>query len=118
MCGFDNAAWVLAFRQIKLNIPLTDLGPGHESWGMTMKGWFPSFTSRRTQHISYAEAGIFWVLSFGYLWSGKDKGLLSVIASGKEAMGGYFRNDPLGTWKGTGFDILNQTSKKKKVSRN
>ena len=55
MCGFNNAAWVLAFRQIKLNIPLNNLGPEHESWGMTMKGKFPTLTSRTTQHIAYAE---------------------------------------------------------------
>jgi hypothetical protein len=59
MCGFNNAAWVLAFRQLKLNIPLTDLGPEHESWGMTMEGKFPTLTSRTTQHIAYAETGSF-----------------------------------------------------------
>ena len=59
MCGFNNFAWVLAFRESKSNIPLIDLGPDHESWGMTIKDGLPTLISRRTQHICYAEAGSF-----------------------------------------------------------
>lgn len=59
MCGFNNDAWVLTFRDVKSYIPLTELGPDHTQWGMRFIGGLPRIDNVYKQHISYAEAGSF-----------------------------------------------------------
>jgi hypothetical protein len=59
MSGFNNDAWVLAFRQAKLYIPLEKLGPDHESWGMKFQGEKPIVFDFAKQQTSYAESGSF-----------------------------------------------------------
>ena len=59
MSGFNNDAWVLAFRQANLYIPLDKLGPDHESWGMRFQGEKPVVFDFAKQQTSYAEAGSF-----------------------------------------------------------
>jgi hypothetical protein len=59
MCGFDNDAWVLTFRDVKSYIPLMELGPNHKQWGMRFIEGRPRVDNRYKQHISYAEAGSF-----------------------------------------------------------
>ena len=38
MCGFSSDEWVLALLATKSYIPLNELGPDHESWGMKDAG--------------------------------------------------------------------------------
>jgi len=60
LCGFDSDEWVLAFTQAKRYIPLSDLGPDHESWGMSDSGGGNlSIHDKARQHVAYAEAGSF-----------------------------------------------------------
>jgi hypothetical protein len=59
MCGFSNDDWVLALIELKSYISLTELGPGHEQWGMGFRGGLPYVTDRARQHASYTEAGSF-----------------------------------------------------------
>lgn len=59
-CGFRNDSWVLAFLKTKSFIPLNELGPDHESWGMQVGAdGFPSVFDRDRQSRPYAEAGPF-----------------------------------------------------------
>jgi hypothetical protein len=59
-CGFSNDDWVLAFLKTKTFIPLNELGPDHESWGMKVAGdGFPSVFDRARQSRAYAEVGSF-----------------------------------------------------------
>jgi hypothetical protein len=59
-CGFPCDDWVLVFLKIKSYIPLDQLGPGHEAWGMqTSPDGFPSVFDRSRQSRAYAEAGSF-----------------------------------------------------------
>jgi hypothetical protein len=59
-CGFRNDDWVLAFLKTKTYIPLNELGPDHESWGMRMGGdGFPMVFDRARQSRAYAEVGSF-----------------------------------------------------------
>lgn len=59
-CGFKNDSWVLAFLKTKSFIPLNELGPDHESWGMKVgTDGFPSVFDRDRQSRAYAEAGSF-----------------------------------------------------------
>ncbi len=57
MCGYPNDAWVLAFRKVKSYIPLEELGPDHEQWGMSTKGGLPVVVNKARQHTAYAESG-------------------------------------------------------------
>jgi hypothetical protein len=59
-CGFGSDEWVSAFVMAGTYIPLSDLGPDHESWGMKAD-WngFPSVFDRSRQSRTYAEAGSF-----------------------------------------------------------
>jgi hypothetical protein len=51
---------VLAFLKTKTFIPLNELGPDHESWGMKVGGdGFPSVFDRARQSRAYAEVGSF-----------------------------------------------------------
>jgi hypothetical protein len=59
MCGFSIDAWVLALRQVNLYIPLSELGPYHDEWGMSTKGGLPIVVNFGRQQASYAEAGSF-----------------------------------------------------------
>lgn len=59
MCGFNNDAWVLTFRDIKSYIPLMELGPNHKQWGMSFIEGKPRIDNVYKHHISYAEAGSF-----------------------------------------------------------
>jgi len=60
MCGFDNDEWVLAFLKTKSYIPLNELGPDHESWGMKDDGGGRlSILDKVRQHKAYAETGSF-----------------------------------------------------------
>jgi len=60
MCGFSSDDWVSALLASKTYIPLSALGPEHESWGMgeSGRGQLSIFDSAR-QHKAYAEAGSF-----------------------------------------------------------
>jgi hypothetical protein len=59
-CGFSSDQWVLAFLKTKTFIPLNELGPDHESWGMKVGGdGFPSVFDRARQSRAYAEVGSF-----------------------------------------------------------
>lgn len=60
MCGFSSDEWVLAFLDAKTYIPLRELGPDHESWGMSDAGGGKlSIHDKSKQHRAYAEAGSF-----------------------------------------------------------
>ena len=60
MCAFSSDDWVSALLASKAYIPLSALGPEHESWGMSegRGGQLLIFDSAR-QHKAYAEAGSF-----------------------------------------------------------
>jgi hypothetical protein len=57
MCGHSNDGWVLAYRRVNSYIPLEELGPNHEQWGMSTKGGLPVVVNQARQHITYAESG-------------------------------------------------------------
>jgi hypothetical protein len=60
MCGFSSDEWVLALLQTKAYIPLNELGPDHESWGMKDDGGGKlSILDKARQHKAYAETGSF-----------------------------------------------------------
>ena len=60
MCGFSSDEWVLALLETKSYIPLNDLGPDHESWGMKDSGDGKlSILDKAKQHKAYAETGSF-----------------------------------------------------------
>jgi len=60
MCGFSSDEWVLALLQTKAYIPLSELGPDHESWGMKDSGGGKlSIFDKAKQHKAYAETGSF-----------------------------------------------------------
>lgn len=60
MCGFSSDDWVLALLQKKSYIPVDDLGPDHESWGMKDSGGGRlSIHDKARQHKAYAETGSF-----------------------------------------------------------
>lgn len=60
MCGFSSGEWVLALLKTKSYIPLNELGPDHESWGMRDGGGGRlSIFDKSRQHKAYAEAGSF-----------------------------------------------------------
>jgi hypothetical protein len=60
MCGFGSDQWVLAFLETKSYLPLNELGPDHESWGMKDAGGGRlSIHDKAKQHKAYAEAGSF-----------------------------------------------------------
>ena len=60
MCGFGADDWVLALLKTKSYIPLSELGPDHESWGMKDAGGGKlSILDRARQHKAYAETGSF-----------------------------------------------------------
>lgn len=60
MCGFSSDEWVLALLKTKSYIPLNELGPDHESWGMSDDGGGKlAIHDKAKQHKTYAEAGSF-----------------------------------------------------------
>ncbi len=60
MCGFGSDDWVLALLEAKSYIPLNELGPDHESWGMKDAGGGKlSIFDKTRQHKAYAETGSF-----------------------------------------------------------
>ena len=60
MCGFGSDEWVLALLETKAYIPLSELGPDHESWGMKdSRGGKLSILDKAKQHKAYAETGSF-----------------------------------------------------------
>lgn len=60
MCGFNSDEWVLALLKTKSYIPLNELGPDHESWGMKDAGSGRlSIHDKPKQHKAYAETGSF-----------------------------------------------------------
>ena len=60
MCGFSSDDWVLALLKRRAYIPLNELGPDHESWGMRDDGGGKlSILDKAKQHAAYAEAGSF-----------------------------------------------------------
>lgn len=65
MCGFSSDDWVLALLEAKSYIPLNELGPDHESWGMEDAGGGRlSIHDKAKQHKAYAEAGSFGTYLF------------------------------------------------------
>jgi hypothetical protein len=60
MCGFKSDEWALALLEMKSYIPLSELGPDHESWGMKDAGGGRlSVFDKAKQHKAYAETGSF-----------------------------------------------------------
>lgn len=60
MCGFASDEWVLALLESKSYIPINELGPEHESWGMKDSGGGKlSIHDKAKQHKAYAETGSF-----------------------------------------------------------
>jgi hypothetical protein len=60
MCGFSSDEWVWALLETKSYIPLNDLGPDHESWGMKDSGDGKLLIlDKAKQHKAYAETGSF-----------------------------------------------------------
>ncbi len=60
MCGFGNDEWVLVLLERKSYIPINDLGPDHDSWGMKDNGGGKLvILDKAKQHKAYAEAGSF-----------------------------------------------------------
>lgn len=60
MCGFASDDWVSAFLSAKSYVPLSSLGPEHESWGMRDRGGGQlSIYDEAKQHKAYSEAGSF-----------------------------------------------------------
>jgi hypothetical protein len=60
MCGFGSDEWVLALLETKSYIPINELGPDHESWGMKDAGGGKlSILDKAKQHKAYAETGSF-----------------------------------------------------------
>lgn len=60
MCGFGSDEWVVALLKTKSYIPLNELGPDHESWGMKDAGGGRlSIQDKAKQHKAYAETGSF-----------------------------------------------------------
>jgi len=60
MCGFGSDEWVSALLKTKSYIPLSELGPDHESWGMKDSGGGKlSILDKAKQHKAYAETGSF-----------------------------------------------------------
>ena len=60
MCGFGSDEWVLALLEMKSYIPLSELGPDHESWGMKDAGGGRLLVfDKAKQHKAYAETGSF-----------------------------------------------------------
>ena len=60
MCGYSSDDWVLALLKSDSYIPLGELGPDHESWGMRDDGGGKlSILDKARQHRAYAEAGSF-----------------------------------------------------------
>jgi len=57
MCGFSCDAWVLAYRERNSYIPLRELGPDQESWGMGTKNGLPFTADKARKHTAYAESG-------------------------------------------------------------
>jgi len=57
MCGHKNDTWVLAMRKVKSYIPLEELGPDHEQWGMSTREGLPVVVDGARQHRAYAESG-------------------------------------------------------------
>jgi hypothetical protein len=60
MCGFGSDEWVLALLKAKSYIPLNELGPDHESWGMQDAGGGKlSILDKAKQHKADSETGSF-----------------------------------------------------------
>jgi hypothetical protein len=60
MCGFSSDDWVWVLLKTKSYIPLNELGPDHESWGMKDAGSGKLLIyDKARQHKAYAEAGSF-----------------------------------------------------------
>lgn len=59
MCGFSNEDWVLALDKINSHIPMTELGPNHDQWGMGTRDGLPVVIDKARQHAAYAESGSF-----------------------------------------------------------
>jgi hypothetical protein len=58
MCGFSSNEWVSALLEMKSYIPLNELGPDHESWGMKDAGGGKlMILDKGKQHRAYAETG-------------------------------------------------------------
>lgn len=59
-CGFVSDEWVVALLESKSYIPISGLGPDHESWGMRDSGGGNlSIYDKTRQHKAYVEAGSF-----------------------------------------------------------
>jgi hypothetical protein len=72
MCGFCSDEWVLALLEMKSYIPLSELGPDHDSWGMKDAGGGKLLIlDKAKQHKAYAETGSFG--SYMYKTYGIDK---------------------------------------------
>ena len=76
MCGLGSDDWVVALLESNATIPLGELGPDHESWGMSDAGGGKlSILDRPRQHKAYAEAGSFGTYLFETYGIGKLKQL-------------------------------------------
>ena len=78
MCGFSSDEWVLAFLETRSYIPLNELGPDHESWGMKDNGGGKLLIlDKAKQHKAYAETGSFGNYLFKTYGINKIKRLVS-----------------------------------------
>jgi len=81
MCGFGSDEWVLAFLETKSYIPLNELGPDHESWGMKDAGGGRlSIHDKAKQHKAYAETGSFGSYLFQTHGINKIKQFYSLVS--------------------------------------
>jgi len=93
MCGLSSDDWVLALFETKSYIPLNELGPEHESWGMRQAG------SGKVQifdngkfHSAYAEAGSFANYLFHTYGINKINSFISFPGSRSGRGGSFGRN--------------------------
>ena len=83
MCGFRSDEWVEAFRRNRSYIPLSDLGPDHEQWGMSTRGGVPVVLNKSRQHVMYAESGSFGEYLLASYGAGKVKRFWRLSEGGK-----------------------------------
>lgn len=113
MCGFGSDDWILALLKTKSYIPLNELGPDHESWGMRDAGGGRlSIHDKAKQHKAYAETGSFGnflfqtyginkIKQFHRLSHEKDRPWQDVFAIGMQELEANWLKTPRATEKTT-----------------
>ena len=83
MCGFRSDEWVEAFHRKQSYIPLSELSPDHEQWGMSTRGGVPVVLNKPRQHVMYAESGSFGEYLLASYGAGKVKRFWRLSEGGK-----------------------------------